>query len=55
MITIPILNSDKIIAIIQSEFHLKIKKNKIENNLKILIEFFSKIIKKWYNINNNNK
>jgi hypothetical protein len=53
MITIPILNSDKIIAIIQSEFHLKIKKNKIENNLKILIEFFSKIIKKYYNINNN--
>jgi hypothetical protein len=53
MITIPILNSDKIIAIIQTEFHLKIKKNKIENNLKILIEFLSKIIKKWLNFNLN--
>ena len=55
MITIPILNSDKIIAIIQTEFHLKIKKNKIENNLKILIEFLTKIIKKWLNFNNINK
>ena len=51
MITFPVLISDKIIAIVQTEIYLKIKKNSLDNNLKILIEIFSKIIKNWYKIN----